>query len=79
MGKKSDSEKEALIGHKSRENTLKEALKSNFSSYSEKGPQWHGPITHGMARTVPASPGPAWSWEGPASTRAYFLGCNSKD
>lgn len=63
MGKKSDSEKEALTGHESRENTLKEALKSNFSLDSEKGPQWPGSITRGKGRTVAASPGPARSWE----------------
>ena len=61
-----------------RENTLKEALKSNFSSYSEKetcpGPPRRGPSTRGAGRTAPASPGPAWSREGPASTHGHPAG-----
>lgn len=43
-----------------RKNTLKEALKSNFSSSSEKnlpGTPQHGPSTRGTVRAAPAQPG----------------------
>lgn len=73
MEKKSNSEKETQGIKGGRENTLKEALKSSFSSCSEKET---GAVPALVARAgLPQlSPGPARSRGGPASTHGHPAG-----